>query len=71
MNIVILDGYTATQADLNWDGWQELGNLTVYDRTHRDELIERARDAEVILTNKVFLNEDLLGQLPRLNILVF
>ncbi|MDD7303076.1 MAG: D-2-hydroxyacid dehydrogenase [Bacteroidaceae bacterium] len=66
MNIVILDGYTATQADLNWDGWQELGNLTVYDRTHRDELIERARDAEVILTNKVFLNEDLLGQLPRL-----
>lgn len=66
MNIVILDGYTATQADLNWDGWQELGNLTVYDRTHRDELIERACDAEVILTNKVFLNEDLLGQLPRL-----
>lgn len=66
MNIVILDGYTATQADLNWDGWQELGNLTVYDRTHRDELIERARDAEVILTNKVFLNENLLGQLPRL-----
>lgn len=66
MNIVILDGYTATQADFNWDGWQEMGNLTVYDRTHRDELIERARDAEVILTNKVFLNEDLLGQLPRL-----
>lgn len=66
MNIVILDGYTATQADLNWDGWQELGNVTVYDRTHRDELIERACEADVLLTNKVFLNEERLNQLPRL-----
>ncbi len=66
MNIVILDGYTATQADLTWDAWHELGNVTVYERTHRSELIERAREAEVLLTNKVLLHAEQLAELPRL-----
>ncbi len=66
MNIIILDGYTATQADLNWDAFRTLGNVTVYARTHRSELVERAIDADAVLTNKVLLKEEQLVQLPRL-----
>ena len=33
LKIVVLDGYTENPGDLSWEGLQELGELTVYDRT--------------------------------------
>ena len=33
MKIVVLDGYTENLGDLSWDGFRELGDVTVYDRT--------------------------------------
>ncbi|HQD49618.1 MAG TPA: D-2-hydroxyacid dehydrogenase, partial [Defluviitaleaceae bacterium] len=33
MKIVILDGYTENPGDLSWEGFEKLGELTVYDRT--------------------------------------
>ena len=53
MNIVILDGYASNPGDLNWDLLEQLGNVTVYPRTNDDEKIERAKDADIILINKV------------------
>ena len=53
MKIVVLDGYSANPGDLQWDALQEYGELTVYDRTSPSQLIERAGDADCILTNKV------------------
>jgi glycerate dehydrogenase len=61
MKIVVLDGHTLNPGDLSWEGLQSLGECTVYDRTPQELLIERAKDAEIILTNKVLLLKE--GQL--------
>lgn len=66
MNIVVLDGYTLNPGDLTWDGLRMLGDLTVYDRTPREKIIERSRDAEIILTNKTVLDADILKSLTHL-----
>ena len=66
MKIVILDGYTANRGDLSWASLNEIGELTVYDRTQPEETVERARDAEIVLTNKVCLRRPEIEQLPRL-----
>jgi glycerate dehydrogenase len=66
MNIVILDGFTANPGDLNWDGLSELGSLIVYDRTRPDETVQRAKDAEIILTNKTVISEEVMSKLPKL-----
>ncbi len=59
MKIVILDGYTENPGDLSWKGLEELGQVTVYDRTPADdeEIIRRIGDAECVYTNKVPLSE--------------
>lgn len=66
MNIVVLDGYTLNPGDLSWDGIAKLGNLKVYDRTPPDLTVERAKNADAVFTNKVILNREIIGQLPRL-----
>ena len=66
MKIVILDGYTANPGDLSWKPLEDIGQLTVYDRTSPEEVIERAKDAEIVLTNKVCLQKQEIEQLPKL-----
>lgn len=66
MNIVILDGYTLNPGDLDWTPISNLGNITIYDRSSSEEIVERAKDADVILVNKVVLNDTILSQLPKL-----
>ncbi len=66
MKIVILDGYTANPGDLSWSDLEQLGQLTVYDRTRPEETVARAADAEVVLTNKVVIGRQEIAQLPRL-----
>lgn len=66
MKIVILDGYSAQPGDLSWLGLENLGTLTVYDRTAPEQTVERAKDAEIVLTNKVVINKDVIAQLPLL-----
>ena len=64
--IVILDGFTAVHVDLTWKPLEDMGELTVYDRTKPDETIERAKEAEIVLTNKVLLRRQEIEQLPKL-----
>lgn len=66
MRIVVLDGYTANPGDLSWDKLKEFGECTIYDRTAPDEIVERAADAEAVLTNKVVLDSETLAALPDL-----
>ena len=66
MTIVVLDGYAANPGDLSWDGLRELGELTVYERTAPDEVLERAKGAQAITTNKVLITAELMDQLPEL-----
>lgn len=63
MRIVVLDGYTENPGDLSWNGFRELGELMVYDRsslTDKQEVIERIGDAEIIITNKTPISKEVL-----------
>ncbi len=66
MKITILDGYALNPGDLDYSPLAEFGELVVYDRCPQAEAVERARDADLILTNKVLFGEAELAQLPNL-----
>ncbi len=66
MRVVVLDGYTLNPGDNPWDSVAALGDLTVHDRTPPEEIVERSRGADIILTNKTPLTAKTLAQLPDL-----
>ncbi|MBD5086856.1 MAG: D-2-hydroxyacid dehydrogenase [Clostridiales bacterium] len=66
MRIVILDGYTTDEGTLSWGELAELGELTYYERTLPEQRLERAKDAEILISNKVVLDKELLEKIPNL-----
>lgn len=66
MKIVVLDGYTLNPGDNPWDAVDELGELTIYDRTAPHQILECLGEAEIILTNKAPVSAETLGRLPKL-----
>ncbi len=66
MKSVVLDGYTLNPGDLSWDGLRAWGDVTVYDRSAPGEVVPRAADAEIVLTNKTVLSRDTIAQLTAL-----
>lgn len=63
MKIVILDGYTCNPGDLSWEKFRQFGNLIVYDRTAKEEVLQRSVDADILLTNKTVLDKETIFQL--------
>ncbi|MCE4563477.1 D-2-hydroxyacid dehydrogenase [Maribellus sp. CM-23] len=66
MKIVVLDGYTLNPGDLSWDAIKESGECEIYDRTPREQVVERAQKATAIFTNKVIIDAGIISQLPDL-----
>ncbi|MEW6270463.1 MAG: D-2-hydroxyacid dehydrogenase [Thermodesulfobacteriota bacterium] len=66
MRIVVLDGYTLNPGDNPWDELAALGDLEVHDRSAPDEVVQRARGAAIVLTNKTVLDRTTLARLPEL-----
>lgn len=64
--LVVTDGYTINPGDLDWSGIQQFGEMTLYDRTAPGQIVERCRDAEMVITNKTPFNKETLAQLPAL-----
>nr|VFK38771.1 MAG: glycerate dehydrogenase [Candidatus Kentron sp. SD]VFK43445.1 MAG: glycerate dehydrogenase [Candidatus Kentron sp. SD] len=64
--IVVLDGYTLNPGDLSWAELESLGRCEIHDRTPPEETLQRARNAEVVLTNKTVLDGEIIARLPRL-----
>ncbi|HIT18477.1 MAG TPA: D-2-hydroxyacid dehydrogenase [Candidatus Fimivivens faecavium] len=64
MKIVILDGYTENPGDLSWEGFEALGELTVYDRTPAGKIVERIGDADAVIVNKVPLTRETFEACP-------
>ena len=69
MNIVVLDGHTLNPGDLSWDELKSLGPCKIFERTAPDQILARAADAEIILTNKVVLDREIIAALPKLRYL--
>ncbi|QXD26197.1 D-2-hydroxyacid dehydrogenase [Opitutia bacterium ISCC 51] len=61
MKIVVLDGYALNPGDLNWDALEALGDLTVYDRSSPEEVQERAKDCDVLITNKAIVSAETIA----------
>lgn len=66
MKIVALDGYAANPGDLSWDELKTLGDCIIYERTTPEQVLERAEDAEILLTNKVIITAEHMAALPQL-----
>ena len=66
MKIVILDGNALNPGDLSWDGFEQLGDVTLFDRTPKDLVVQRIGDAEILITNKVTITREILNQCPNL-----
>jgi glycerate dehydrogenase len=66
MKIIFLDSYTVHPEEINLDVFKVFGDFVHYDRTVPSEVIERAQNAEILLTNKVVLDRKIMSQLPKL-----
>lgn len=66
MKITVLDGYTLNPGDNPWTELEALGEVTVYDRTSPTQIVERAAEADILLTNKTPLGAETLRHLPHL-----
>jgi glycerate dehydrogenase len=66
MRIVVLDGYTTNPGDISWQPLRDLGELAVHDRSSAAQVVERAKDAQILLTNKTPVTEEHLAGLEQL-----
>ena len=66
MKIVILDGAALNPGDLSWQQFEKLGEVVCYDRTPEEKTIERIGDAQLILTNKTPITEEVLSACPQI-----
>ena len=67
MKIVLLD--RATLGDANLEPLKELGELKVYDVTTKEQTIERSKEADIVITNKVVFDRDIIEALPNLKMI--
>ncbi len=66
MKIIVLDGYTLNPGDNPWDEIARFGEFISHDRTPAELIVERAQDADILLTNKTPLLAETLAKLPKL-----
>lgn len=66
MKVVVYDAYTVLPGDLSLYGWNQLGDVTFYDRTAPEDVVERGRGAEAVITNKVVIDRTVIEQLTEL-----
>lgn len=68
INIVFLDGYTLNPGDTEWTLFEQFGNFTAYDRTRPEDIVQRAREADILIVNKTRLTAEHFDQLSRLRL---
>lgn len=66
MNIVFLDAFTLLNNELDITDLQNLGDVSIYDRTSPNQILDRCKNAEIVLVNKVKLGKQHFEQLPKL-----
>ena len=69
MNIVVLEGYASNPHDMDWAGFRQFGELTVYDYTAPEQIVERSRDAEIVFINKSPMTAEVIAACPKLRMI--
>ncbi len=64
MKIVVLDGYALNPGDLSWSEFEALGDVRIYDRTAKEDVVSRIGDAEIVITNKCVINREIMDSCP-------
>ncbi|WP_028973112.1 D-2-hydroxyacid dehydrogenase [Spirochaeta cellobiosiphila] len=67
-NIVVLDGITMGD-DIDFTSLEKLGQVTIHRMTEEEQIIDRCIDAQIIITNKVFIREYHFRSLPQLELI--
>lgn len=62
MKIVVLEGHAINRGDISWDSLCALGEVTIYDNTPPELLVERIRDADMVLLNKIEFTSALMDE---------
>ena len=70
MKILILDGFTLFQKDLDVSVFEKYGEIIFRDRTSRDELKSVDHSIEVIITNKCPIGAEDLALFPNLKLIL-
>ena len=70
MKVAVLDGFTLNPGDLSWKILQDIADITIYDKTAPDEVYERVKDCEAVLSNKIvfYSNQIFLENIQLLNL---
>jgi len=66
MKSIVLDGFAVNPGDMSWDFLSEFGPYTVYDQTSQDQVAERIGDADIVMTNRLKINDEVLDKCPNL-----
>ena len=67
MNIIVIDGATLNPGDLSWEALGEFGSYAVYPHSTPAETLDRCRDAQAAVTNKVAFDRATIAALPKLS----
>lgn len=67
MKIVFLDEYSVCGRNL--DGIRRFGDYVGYETTSPEQVVERSKDAEIVISNKVVLDAATIASLPHLRLI--
>ena len=67
-NLVVLDAASIGK-DLDYSGFSQFGDLTIYDKTMPGEIADRVRNADVLILNKVRLSRAVLAEAKNLRLI--
>ena len=67
MKIVFLDEYSICNSDLS--EIKALGDYVGYETTAPYEVVERCQDADIVISNKVVLDAEIIASLPKLKLI--
>ncbi len=64
MKIIVLDGLTL--GDVRWEKFRKFGEIIIYDTTEYKETIEKIKDADIVITNKVIIDKNVIDNAKKL-----
>ena len=66
MKAVILESKVVDPGDISWAPVTELCETMVYEHCHEEDKFEKIGDADIVLTNKVVIDEEVLERCPKI-----
>ena len=65
LKIVILDAITTNPGDLSWEWLSQYGETEIFDRTPYEKIVERTKDADIVITNKTPLTKEIIEKMEK------